>query len=638
MICILMAAGHAAKLETDIREETSDQFRHLEGVPKALLPGVGGKRILDYWWNAIKTRQLFSDVYLVTNADKYKHFERWAMGADFPVANIVNNGSSLSATQRGALCDLQLVLDTKRLTAGPCDVMVVAGDMMFQDDTFDLTQVLNYFRLKRETGDLALCYQLDGQEAGAGGLRCTRGLVQVCPDTNRIQRFFEKPLWTDTPSRLASVVFYCLRHDTLGTVQEYLGQSGDGPPPTFGRYLSWLINDRQQTVYAMKLATGFQLIGDVGLADYTRWLAIFHQRHLSERRPAIRHRVNARVGLMGNPSDGFHGKTIALSIENFWAEVTISESATLRLLPHPLYDPTEFGSLHDLYGTSQKEGYLGGLRLLQATCKRFYQVASENGTALGRRNFTLRYDTNIPRQVGLAGSSAIVTAALRCLMDFYGVTEADVPRHRLPQLVLDVERSELGIQAGLQDRVVQVYGGLVYMDFSRELMESRGYGEYRYLTAGGPLPPLFLAYLADPSDSGKMHSDISLRWKRGDDDVIAGMARFAELTDAARDAICAADWETLARLMNENFELRKQLYGAAALGDLNLRMVELGKQHGAAVKFPGSGGAVVGLCHDHKHLATMREVYQQEGFVFCEVIPALSASTGREQTGDSGSQ
>ena len=81
---------------------------------------------------------------------------------------------------------------------------------------------------------------------------------------------------------------------------------------------------------------------------------------------------------------------------------------------------------------------------------------SAGSTALGRRNFTLRYDTNIPRQVGLAGSSAIVTAALRCLMDFYGVTAADVPRHRLPQLVLDVERQELGIQAGLQDRVVQV--------------------------------------------------------------------------------------------------------------------------------------------------------------------------------------
>ena len=32
-------------------------------------------------------------------------------------------------------------------------------------------------------------------------------------------------------------------------------------------------------------------------------------------------RVYARIGLLGNPSDGYGGKTIALSIDNFWAEV-----------------------------------------------------------------------------------------------------------------------------------------------------------------------------------------------------------------------------------------------------------------------------------------------------------------------------
>ena len=36
-----------------------------------------------------------------------------------------------------------------------------------------------------------------------------------------------------------------------------------------------------------------------------------------------------RVGLVGNPSDGFYGKTIALSIRNFWAEVTIVENDKL---------------------------------------------------------------------------------------------------------------------------------------------------------------------------------------------------------------------------------------------------------------------------------------------------------------------
>ena len=77
---------------------------------------------------------------------------------------------------------------------------------------------------------------------------------------------------------------------------------------------------------------------------------------------------------MGNPSDGFNGKTISLSIKNFWAEVTIFESARLILTPHPLNDPTEFGSLADLHDSYGRDGYLGGLRLLQATCKKFYQA------------------------------------------------------------------------------------------------------------------------------------------------------------------------------------------------------------------------------------------------------------------------
>jgi glucuronokinase len=31
-------------------------------------------------------------------------------------------------------------------------------------------------------------------------------------------------------------------------------------------------------------------------------------------------RVYARVGLLGNPSDGFYGKTISFSLSNFYAQ------------------------------------------------------------------------------------------------------------------------------------------------------------------------------------------------------------------------------------------------------------------------------------------------------------------------------
>lgn len=41
---------------------------------------------------------------------------------------------------------------------------------------------------------------------------------------------------------------------------------------------------------------------------------------------------------------------------------------------------------------------------------------------------------------------------------------------------------ELGINAGLQDRVIQIYNGCVYMDFDRELMERQGHGAYEYIS------------------------------------------------------------------------------------------------------------------------------------------------------------
>jgi glucuronokinase len=37
-------------------------------------------------------------------------------------------------------------------------------------------------------------------------------------------------------------------------------------------------------------------------------------------------------------------------------------------------------------------------------------------------------------------------------------------------VILNIEKVELGISAGLQDRVIQTYGGLVHMDFTRPVM------------------------------------------------------------------------------------------------------------------------------------------------------------------------
>lgn len=49
-------------------------------------------------------------------------------------------------------------------------------------------------------------------------------------------RFFEKPQEGVTTSRLASVVFYCLRKESLLYISEFLIQNPDANDRTFGKF------------------------------------------------------------------------------------------------------------------------------------------------------------------------------------------------------------------------------------------------------------------------------------------------------------------------------------------------------------------------------------------------------------------
>lgn len=334
----------------------------------------------------------------------------------------------------------------------------------------------------------------------------------------------------------------------------------------------------------------------------------------------IRTRATARVGLMGNPSDGFFGKTIAVAIEDFGAEVTLWESPTLQIVPNPQLDPTQFPSLAKLVETAVRDGYYGGLRLLFATCRKFASYCREQGIPLDERTFTIAYTTNIPRQVGLGGSSAIITAAMRALMRFYNVTEEQIPKPLLANLVLSVETEELEIVAGLQDRVIQAYGGTVFMDFARELMAARGYGEYVPLDPN-LLPRLYLAYVDHPSDSGKIHSDVRFRFNRGDADVVEAMRTFARLAEEARVALAGRDVARLGELMNANFDLRRRIYGDHVVGAKNREMIRIARDLGFPAKFSGSGGAVIGILHSDADLARLRRAYEERGFRCLEIHP-----------------
>lgn len=327
----------------------------------------------------------------------------------------------------------------------------------------------------------------------------------------------------------------------------------------------------------------------------------------------IKRRAYARAGLLGNPSDGYFGKTISVIVRNFYAEAVLYEWDQVELVLSQ-EDRSRFDSIYELAKDVRLHGYYGGIRLVKATIKKFVEYCDAQGIKLHGRNFSIRYQSTIPRQVGLAGSSAIIVAVLRCLMEFYGV---QIPLRVQPSLALAVETEELGIAGGLQDRVIQVYEGLVYMDFSREKMEKIcGYecGQYEPLDLAY-LPPLYLAYNTQVSEPTEViHNDLRGRYQRGEPAVLDAMRRFADLAERGRHALLERDWATFGRLMDANFDLRRSIL---RLAPEHVEMVERARKVGVPAKFAGSGGAIVGLCPDEE---TFRRLKSELAAIHCEVI------------------
>src|SRR5947208_3269306 len=232
----------------------------------------------------------------------------------------------------------------------------------------------------------------------------------------------------------------------------------------------------------------------------------------------------ARAGLLWNPSDGYFGKTISFAMSNFRARVLLYPSGRLEIKPSKADLPV-FENLEDLYRITRWRGYYGGIRIIQALLVRFIDYCRQQGVELENRNFTLEYESNIPLPIQA-------------------------------NLVLETETRELNVPAGLQDRVIQAFQGLVYMDFSRDLMESRGYGEYESMDPG-LLPNVYVACRTSLSEGTEVfHGNLRDRWRRGDPEVVAAMKTWASYAEQGRECLERHDYRRLDELINANFDLR----------------------------------------------------------------------------------
>lgn len=322
----------------------------------------------------------------------------------------------------------------------------------------------------------------------------------------------------------------------------------------------------------------------------------------------IRAAAPARVGILGNPSDGYGGRTLALAVPQLEAVVELTPADGVEIAAGPA-DATAWPSVAAMGSWVDRYGYGTGPQLLTAAARTYSALAASLGQPL-QAGFRLSYRTAIPRQVGLGGSSALVVAALRCLEAHHPL---NLPDEVLPSVALKAETVELGLSAGLQDRVVQAYGGLVAMDFSELRVDARygvSHGAYERLDPAS-LPPLFVAYreeAAQPSDD--YHRQLRARFDAGDHVVRDALRELAHLVIEGRAALRWGDQARFGVLIERNMQLRLQL---GSVPDAQLELAEVARAVGSHASFAGSGGAVVGTVDDAEQLEALRDAYADVG-------------------------
>lgn len=312
-----------------------------------------------------------------------------------------------------------------------------------------------------------------------------------------------------------------------------------------------------------------------------------------------------RAALIGNPSDGFGGMTIAFVFSDFHSEVRLEENDHIEVLPGRV-DHLKWKDLDEFNSTVSSMGYYGGLRLLKATLLVFINHCKENDIKLHDKGFSLSYKTDIPVLLGLSGSSAIISACLRALGKWYGVK---MQPWLLANLAWKVETEELHIPAGLQDRVAQAYNYPVYMDFDESHFNANPYGKYEKLTR--PLKNVYIAFNDTLAEGSEVtHSNLRERFNSGDTQVLEAIEKWKNLTLLFRDAHEADDVDAMFDCIDTNFDIRNML---TDLHPRQVDLVKLARKSGACAKFCGSGGAIIGMYRDSKMLDQLRKDLSSQG-------------------------
>jgi glucuronokinase len=317
-------------------------------------------------------------------------------------------------------------------------------------------------------------------------------------------------------------------------------------------------------------------------------------RHRGERR------VPARVGLVGNPSDGFGGAVLATTVPGLGASVTAVSTAEQHGVTIAGPDLTEeWPPLPAWSDDIVCAAVHGAHRIIAASLWTLvcHLRAHVPGTELGftgpgstRPGVTITWRTDIPPSVGLAGSSALAVGTIDAVSTAWGIA---LDRRVCAALALAAEHDLLGITAGWQDRVVQSFGRTVLVD-AATMDEVDGVAVPAVHVVDDPAPAARLL-LGWRSTSASSSHDYHGPLRRDTAALVRPMRELAALARSATHSLQRRDLAALAVAVDTGWLIRQS---CVPLRPDHADIVERVRSARVPATTPGSGGSVVALCLD----------------------------------------
>lgn len=323
-----------------------------------------------------------------------------------------------------------------------------------------------------------------------------------------------------------------------------------------------------------------------------------------------------RCGIVGNPTDMYGGSVLSIAT---------AERACCRIEDAPVLSVESCGQRCEIRSCDDITLQGDCLDIARAVLT-YLEIDATS------KPFHMALSTDIPMQAGMAGSTALVVAALGALnrrlhLGLHPWAIAETARK--------IEFRVMHVLCGFQDQHMAVFGGLNYMQFGgKEMLEQRDDEPLAVIEPLAPYVasiPLIAAHTGVRHNSGTVHRHPRERWLAGDPEVIDGYATIAAIAPAAKRAVLSGDWPALGALMNENHRIVAKLGGSGEVNDRLIAAALDAGAFGAKLAGAGGGGTILVLAQDCDRVAEALRLAGADRILVPEAGPGLTVTEAPDE-------